>query len=420
MKTLTLPEPARRLWLRTRDVLTNLGSPDERWPVHLGGGTVIAAHIRHRKSTDIDVTVRNADRLTLLIQRDDRNLAARLGGEPIRENGSQIKIRFPDGVVDVNTAPVRPAGGAEAVIIDGRVQHVLSITQILRGKFERATNPAPVRDVYDVARLGGDRRFDGELCAAYGMLTDDQQDAIERYWPNLDRYYEQKAERRLVLTEEPCTDMKRLGIGRGGRPERTPDRPGGDRARGGHGHDRAADPERKGVQDPLPGRGRRADAGARRRRGHARPEGGDRRVRRTTDRRVPRRRRERGDLRQRRPEAAGPVHGREQIDETARSPEITPHCGLPPRLLEWSSGPRPEDRVRTEEAPDDDHAKPAADVPLAVRAHHGGRGPRRDAGPGGRAGRGQPTRSRSRATSPPSSSGAVRSAISPTRWPRCR
>ena len=216
MKTLTLPEPARRLWLRTRDVLTNLGPPGERWPAHLGGGTVIAAHIRHRKSTDIDVTVRNADRLTLLIQRDDRNLAARLGGEPIRENGSQIKIRFPDGVVDVNTAPVRPTGGAEAVRIDGRVEHVLSITQILRGKFERAINPAPVRDVYDVARLGGDRRFDGELCAAYGMLTDDQQDAIERYWPNLDRYYEQKAERRLVLTEEPCTDMKRLGSGAAG------------------------------------------------------------------------------------------------------------------------------------------------------------------------------------------------------------
>ena len=77
--------------------------------------------------------------------------------------------------------------------ISDRVQRVLSTTQILRGKFERATDPAPVRDVYDIIRLGQDEEFDDEVTAAYGLIPTETQDAIENMWARLDEEYEQQA-----------------------------------------------------------------------------------------------------------------------------------------------------------------------------------------------------------------------------------
>ena len=211
MKKLALPEPARRLWLATRDILTNLGSPGKPWVVHLGGGTIIAARVRHRESTDIDIMVRNTDRLTMLTLNDDQNLARRLGGSPKREAESQIKIKLADGVIDINTIAVRPKTGAERVEIDDRPQHVLSTTQILRGKLDRATDPAPVRDVYDVIRLSRDQRFEAELAAAYGLISSETQDSIEKAWSRLDDDYERQAAKHLRLTENPCCDLARLG-----------------------------------------------------------------------------------------------------------------------------------------------------------------------------------------------------------------
>ena len=211
MKKLTLPEPARQLWLTTRDVLTTLGSPSKPWIAHLGGGTIIAARVKHRESTDIDVVIRNTDRLTMLTLNDEHNLARRLGGIPKRQTESQIKVKLPDGIIDLNTVPVRPTNGAEQVKIDDKPQHVLSTTQILRGKLERATDPAPVRDVYDVIRLGQDERFDAELAAAYGLVATERQEAIEKVWSRLDTAYEDQAAKYLRLTEHPCTDLRHLG-----------------------------------------------------------------------------------------------------------------------------------------------------------------------------------------------------------------
>ena len=211
MKKLTLPAPARRLWIATRDVLNTLGSPGRPWVVHLGGGTIIAARVRHRESTDIDITVRNTDRLTMLTLNDDQNLAKRLGGTPKREAESQIKIKLPDGIIDINTIAVRPRTGAERVEIDDRPQHVLSTTQILRGKLDRATDPAPVRDVYDIIRLSQDERLEAEVAAAYGLISSETQDAIEKTWARLDAHYEKQAAKHLRLTEKPCCDLEHLG-----------------------------------------------------------------------------------------------------------------------------------------------------------------------------------------------------------------
>ena len=71
-----------------------------------------------------------------------------------------------DGIIDLNTAPVLPREGHEDVEISGQRQTVLSTTQILRGKLERANNPAPVRDIYDVVRAADDPKLAGSLAAA--------------------------------------------------------------------------------------------------------------------------------------------------------------------------------------------------------------------------------------------------------------
>lgn len=211
MKTIILPEPARQLWIQTRDILTNLGSPEHPWRIHLGGGTILAARLKHRQSTDIDIVVRNTKYLTTLIQKDENNLATRLGGRSLRRNDTQIKVKLEHGIIDLSAAQVRPKNGAHRVKIDNRPQHVLSTTQILRGKLERAAEPAPVRDVYDVIRVAHDDEFADQLVAAYSMLSQYQKDAIETMWNRLDGEYERQAKKYLRLTEKPCADLRHLG-----------------------------------------------------------------------------------------------------------------------------------------------------------------------------------------------------------------
>ncbi|MDE2907381.1 MAG: hypothetical protein OXQ28_15000 [Acidobacteriota bacterium] len=211
MKKLTLPEPAARLWVETRDVLNKLGPAQAPWRPYLGGGTIIAARIGHRESTDVDVVIRDTTSLAHLIRNDEMNLAARLDGTPIQETTTQIKVKMPNGIIDLNLAPVRPKTGAERVVITGRPQHVLSTAQILRGKLDRAARPGPVRDVYDVIRLSQDPESAGELLSAYGLLDDERKQEIEWTWPRCDEHYRDEAERYLKLTEKPCTDLSRLG-----------------------------------------------------------------------------------------------------------------------------------------------------------------------------------------------------------------
>ena len=211
MTELTLPAPAADLWIETQDILTQLGPHGNPWTVHLGGGTILAARLRHRESSDINIVIRSVRSLGALARPGQRNLAAQLGGTPLEENQGQIKIRMRDGIIDLNTAPVAPGEGHEDVEISGRRQTVLSTTQILRGKLERANDPAPVRDVYDVIRAADDPKLAGSLAAAYGLLIEYEQDAIETGWVLLDAAYEEEAAQELRLTEEPRADLAMLG-----------------------------------------------------------------------------------------------------------------------------------------------------------------------------------------------------------------
>ena len=210
MDELVLPDPADRLWLATRDVLTKLGPPDNPWEVHLGGGTVLAARFKHRKSTDIDTVVRNQRTIEPLNADGGAEFARRLGGTVVVAESGQVKVETDTGIIDLNTAPVIPQTGGETVKIAGRAQGVLSTAQILRGKFERATTPGPVRDAYDVIRAATDETARGHVVAAYGLLIESEQDEIEEIWTLLDSMYEDEAETRS-RTASRCQPRSKSG-----------------------------------------------------------------------------------------------------------------------------------------------------------------------------------------------------------------
>ena len=170
MKSLTLPEPAKQLWRNTRDVISDLRLPATRVKARIGGGTILAAQWEHRVSTDIDVQIEGTNDLTDIRKGREHDLARRIGGQWELDSRHQVKVRLNEGVIDISTVAPQPDRGAYEVELDGRAQTVLSNIQILRGKLERAEDPGPVRDAYDLATAA--KRDPEALVAAIGMLPD--------------------------------------------------------------------------------------------------------------------------------------------------------------------------------------------------------------------------------------------------------
>ena len=81
MKNLELPEPANKLWRKTRDTIGDLGLGERAVKTRLGGGTILAARWKHRISTDIDVQITGTTDLTEIRKGREGDLAQRLGGK---------------------------------------------------------------------------------------------------------------------------------------------------------------------------------------------------------------------------------------------------------------------------------------------------------------------------------------------------
>ena len=182
MNELTLPQPAAGVWAATRDVIHQIGPTGENEPVippHLGGGTVLAARWRHRTSTDIDIIFPRRGTLTDLLQDDAKNIADRLGGNPGIVNQRHVTVALPNGSLDLAAIDPRPELGHTETLVDGRIEIVLSNTQILRGKLERTQEMMP-RDVFDIATAA--REDPSSLASALNMLPEDRVTAIPWSW----------------------------------------------------------------------------------------------------------------------------------------------------------------------------------------------------------------------------------------------
>lgn len=186
---LTLPEPSRELWLRTRDIvrrgLETLGGNGLEY--RIGGGTILAARWKHRISHHIDISVDTGAPLKTLtaganawFEREVRET----GGEPnFDEQLNLYSISFggsgePQRVELWARSPLLAHGHA-AETVEGRSEIVLSTAQILRGKLERAHKKL-ARDVYDIRCA--EKRDPDSLQAAVNTIPHTRLDTLALDW----------------------------------------------------------------------------------------------------------------------------------------------------------------------------------------------------------------------------------------------
>ena len=184
MDRLTLPLPARGIWLRVRSLLDpaleRLGPEAGRWKI--GGGTVLAARWNHRESTDLDLTVNAGAAIPALFAGPTDNFEAeirRRGGYAITFDRDRCTIGFSTGKLDLCALDPTPCEGHADALVDGEPAVVLNNAQILCGKLRRA-NRSPVRDVFDI--VVAERLDPHALAIAANTRTARDIEAIAAAW----------------------------------------------------------------------------------------------------------------------------------------------------------------------------------------------------------------------------------------------
>ena len=214
MERLTLPLPARGIWLRVRSllgpVLDRLGP--EAGPWKIGGGTVLAARWRHRESVDLDLTVNAGTAIRALSAGSDKEFEAeigRRGGYAITFDRDRCTVRFSTGKLDLCALDPTPREGHADALVDGEPAVVLSNAQILCGKLQRARR-SPVRDVFDVVVAG---RLDPHaLAIAANTRTARDLEAIAAAWKTSDPIFTYHAPLDVTgVGPEFAGDLRRLG-----------------------------------------------------------------------------------------------------------------------------------------------------------------------------------------------------------------
>ena len=181
METLTLPEPARQLWTAKRDIVHSIQPVMFQVQIrpHLGGGTILAARWQHRVSTDIDIFLPGRNTLIDLVQDNDKNIVAQLGGTPEATSTGHVKIGFEHGKMDLVVLKPDPPFGETRALVDGNPELVLSSAQILRGKLERV-DKLLARDVFDM--LVAAEADPVALATAANMIDETHTAATQAAW----------------------------------------------------------------------------------------------------------------------------------------------------------------------------------------------------------------------------------------------
>ena len=149
-----LPEPPETVWRQHRETLyehAHNETPPTR--LMLGGGTILAARLGHRQSSDIDVLLPDIESLRSWEPGGPLDLTRATGGrlEGRRENRIIIRVTV-DSSLDV--AAIRPKlpGTEIDEEIDGRTETTLSNAQIILGKLYRSEQSV-TRDAFDIVSV---------------------------------------------------------------------------------------------------------------------------------------------------------------------------------------------------------------------------------------------------------------------------
>ncbi len=201
-RELTLTEPASSLWRAVRGPLAALRQryeeKPERW--QMGGGSVLAARWKHRRSTDIDLITSAGWHLSGLRKTGNNGFTtelAKAGGKLDGYNEAALEMRFGkyQRLHIYGTEPT-PRAGHERVPVDGEVFETLSTTQILAAKLLHRGLKAPARDLYDLV-VAADRDPKG-LAQAVNMLSPDTQADMTLMWHVRRDKIERDAKRNLM------------------------------------------------------------------------------------------------------------------------------------------------------------------------------------------------------------------------------
>ena len=212
---LTLPSPARELWLETRDIVKKgLEQIQQKQPEYaLTGGTILAARWHHRKSFDIDILVAEN---TPLHRGDDREetdfyqqIAAAGGTARYSRELNKFKITFPNSSeIDLWARSPILGNTTKREPVEKQEEAVLSNAQIIRGKLERGDMNL-VRDVYDVLKAG---TYDPKaLEVAVNAIPRPLAEGLAWSWHHANLVLHADARTQLHGTEEPEAEHRHLG-----------------------------------------------------------------------------------------------------------------------------------------------------------------------------------------------------------------
>ena len=215
MERLTLPLPARGIWLRVRSLLgtalDRLGP--EAGPWKIGGGTALAARWNHRESVDLDLTVNAGAAIPALSAGPDSEFEAeigRRGGYAITFDRDRCTVQFSTGKLDLCALDSTPSEGHAEALVDGEPAVVLNNAQILCGKLQRATR-SPVRDVFDVVVAG--KRDPHALAIAANTRSARDVEAIAAAWRTSNPVFADNAPLDLNgVGPEFAGELTRLGL----------------------------------------------------------------------------------------------------------------------------------------------------------------------------------------------------------------
>ena len=206
-----LPEPARTTWRQHREMLhkhARRETPPTR--VMLGGGTILAARLNHRRSSDIDMFLPDIDSIDNWKPGGSLDLVKATGGklEGLRKNRIIVRVT-PESSLDV--AAVRPKlpDTETKEDIDERTETTLTNVQIILGKLYR-TEQIVTRDAFDIVSAAkGDPRA---LEIAVNTLNSDELRVVRgNLFAGNDNMAREAGDVLKGITPEYETDLRNLG-----------------------------------------------------------------------------------------------------------------------------------------------------------------------------------------------------------------
>ncbi len=155
-RSLQLPPAAAELLRKTHAILDEHLTPHtpggEGW--RLGGGTVLAAHWKHRESFDLDIQVHPETERAHLDRKSNPELWRKLyaaGATHIDLEATPTVEFGTAGRIELVEARPTPRIGHERAVLDSGEATLLAPAQILTAKLVHRHLVPPVRDLYDLA-----------------------------------------------------------------------------------------------------------------------------------------------------------------------------------------------------------------------------------------------------------------------------